>query len=120
MQRVEQIALSRPIWPDDDLKRSQFYFEVESLEAVYLDLRNHAWFSAPFLTSSLFLEVYHNRTIFPLSRSCAIKCACSKLYYGYTGYIILGISTSTLHGSLLLLCFLSFLMRWLTYALQHE
>src|SRR5205807_8040625 len=104
MQRVKQITLPRPIWPDDDLKRSQFYFEVfESLEAVYLDLCNHAWFSAPFLASSLFLEVYHNRAIFPLSSPCTIRRSYAKLYYGYTGYLILRISTLILYGSLLLL-----------------
>ena len=116
MQRIEQITLPRPIWPDDDLKRSQFYFEVfESLEAVYLDLCNHAWFSAPFLASSLFLEVYHNRAIFRLLRSAAY---CAKLYYGYTGYLILRISTLILYGSLLLLSFLLF-HEVTTYALQH-
>src|ERR1700694_2632657 len=78
MQRIEQITLPRPIWPDDDLKRSQFYFEVfECLEAVYLDLRNHAWFSAPFLASSLFLgSISQSRYIpaLPLLRDQTYLC----------------------------------------------
>ena len=42
MQRIKQIALPRPVRPDNDLKRSKFDFEVlERFEAIYLDLRNH-------------------------------------------------------------------------------
>src|SRR5947207_2200323 len=70
----------------------------------------------PFLHLHFFLEVYHNRAIFPPLRSTA---RCDKLYYGYTGYIILGISASTLYRSLLLLSFLFFINEVTTYALQH-
>ena len=69
----------------------------------------------PFLHLHFFLEVYHNRAIFRLLRSAAY---CAKLYYGYTGYFILRISTSILYGSLLLLSFLLF-HEVTTYALQH-